>query len=303
MQIIGKELLYFENGPDNKPTHRISPGETFQVITQINRGPWIDKLPEAEQKAWYEKIRGGNPSSGCIYIEGAQPGDLLKVEIGAIELDPIGYTKFGGWNDANPGWMDLGLQQKLVEIKDGLIHWSDSLKLPVRPMMGYIGVAPQYEKFHHGWAGKFGGNMDAQENTTGTTLQLRVNCPGALLHVGDMHAIQGDGEICGAGGIEASGRVTLSCQLQSPAPNEMTWPRFENGTHIGVIAQARPAEDAFRHALRDLIFWLEAEYGIPKGEGYMLLGQVLEARVCAYVNPTYSYVAKVEKKYLPAPKK
>lgn len=300
MQTIGKDVLYFENGPENKPTHRVQPGEPFVVETQINKGPWIERLPEAERQAWRDKLRGGNPSSGCIWVEGARPGDVLSVELGAIDLDSIGYTQFGGFNSAMPGWLEIGSHHKVVEIRDREILWSEGLRLPARPMLGYIGVAPQFERFGHAWAGRYGGNMDAQEITTGATLHLRVNCPGALLHVGDMHAIQGDGEICGAGGIEASGRVQLACRLASPAPAELSWPRFEDATHIGVIAQARPAEDAFRSALCDLLKWLEAEYHLSKGEAYMLLGQVLEARVSAYVNPTFSYVAKVAKKYLPS---
>lgn len=298
MQTIGKDVLYFETGPGNKPTHRVKPGETFEVVTQINAGPWIDRLPEAEQKKWREKLHGGNPSSGCIWVEGAMPGDMLSVEIGAIEVDPVGYTRFGGWNFAMPGWLNIGDHQKLVEIRDGVIHWSERLKLPAKPMLGFLGVSPARERLGNEWGGTWGGNMDAQEVTSGTTLHLRVNCEGALLHMGDMHAIQGDGEICGAGGIEAAGKVKVTCRLSSPAPEKLRWPRFEDATHIGVIAQARPAEDAFRHALCDLLRWLEASHGIPMGEAYLLLGQVLEARVTAYVNPTYSYVAKIAKKYL-----
>ena len=298
MQTIPKDILYFETGPDNPVTHRVQPDETFEVVTQINCGPWIDALPKEEQARWKEKLRGGNPASGCIFIEGAKPGDMLSIEIGAIELDPLAYTQFGGNNSAMPGWLDIGPQKKVVEIRDGLIRWSEHLALPVRPMLGFVGVAPARERFHNGWAGTYGGNMDAQEITTGTTLHLRVNCAGALLHVGDMHAIQGDGEICGAGGLEASGRVRLTCRLASPAPVKLRWPRIETATHIGVVTQARPAEDAFRTALVDLIWWLEEQYKLPRGEAFLLLGQVLEARVTQYVNPTYTYVAKVAKKYV-----
>jgi acetamidase/formamidase len=300
MQKIPKDILYFECGADNPVTHRVKSGETFEVQTQINRGPWIDRLAdEAEREMWRKKLYGGNPSSGCIHVEGAKVGDCLSVEIGPIELDPIGYTSFGGNNGAMPGWLDIGRHSKLVEIHDGIIHWSDSLKIPARPMLGYVGVAPDRERFHNGWGGYWGGNMDAQEVTTGTTLHLRIHNDGALLHVGDMHAIQGDGEICGAGGIEASGRVRLTCRLTSPAPETLRNPRIETATHIGVIANARPAEDAFRMALVDLLKWLQESYKLPYGEAYLLLGQVLEARVSAFVNPTFSYVAKVAKQYLP----
>jgi len=300
MQHVSNEILYFETGPDNPVTHRVSPGETFEVQTQINSGPWIDRLPEAERAAWRQKMRGGNPSSGCIFVEGAKPGDVLSVEIGPIDVDPIGYTRFGGHTDAMPRWLQPGAHEKLVEIRDGWIHWSDSLRLPVRPMLGFVGVAPARERFHNGRGGDWGGNLDAQEVTTGTTLHLRVQCEGALLHVGDMHAIQGDGEICGAGGIEAGGRVLITCHVQSPAPERLHFPRFETAIHIGVLATARPAEDAFRIALGELICWLGDDYGLAQGEAILLLGQVLEARVTQFVNPHFTYVAKVQKGFLPA---
>jgi amidase len=298
MQTIPKDILYFETGPDNPVTARVKPDETFEVVTQINSGPWIDKLPAGEQELWRKKLRGGNPSSGCIFVEGAKPGDQLSVEIGAIELDPMGYTQFGGMNGAMPGWLDIGKHFKIVEIHDGIIQWSDKLRLPAKPMLGFVGVAPAHERHHNGWGGEWGGNMDAQEVTTGATLQLRVQNEGALLHVGDMHAIQGDGEICGAGGIEASGRVKLTVRLTSPAPDALHYPRFENATHIGVITNARPAEDAFRSALTNLLRWLTASYDMSMGDAYLLLGQTLEARCTQFVNPSFTYVAKVAKSVL-----
>lgn len=299
MKRATKDILYFETGPWNKPTLWVEPREEFEVETQMNRGPWLDTHPQREELR--KKLRGGNPSSGCIYIKGAEPGQLLSVHIGPIDVDPIGFTRFAGANGALPGYLGgtgVGEHFKIVEIRDGLVHWSEDLKLRLRPMLGFVGVAPRYECFHNGWAAQHGGNFDAQEVATGATLQLRVNVPGALLHIGDMHAIQGDGEICGAGGIETGGRVRLWCEL-SELPANMNWPRLINETHIGALATAKPAEDAFRLALQDLILWLEEQYHMPRGEAYLLLGQVLEARCTAFVNPTFTYIAKVAKAYLP----
>ena len=118
-----------------------------------------------------------------------------------------------------------------------------------------------------------------------------------LLHIGDMHAIQGDGEICGAGGIEASGRVQVRCEL-SDIPPSMHWPRIIDDTYIMTVAMARPAETAFHYTLEAMILWLEETYQIPRGEAYLLLGQVLEARCTEFVNPTFTYIAKMPKKYL-----
>jgi acetamidase/formamidase len=297
---VGKDILYCETSSQNPVTHRVKAGETFEVEAQINAGPWLERLPESEQAFWRKKIARGNPASGCIYVEGAKAGDQLSIEIGPIDLDPIGYTQFSGNNGAMPGWMDIGAQKKVVEIKDGLIHWSESLRLPAKPMLGYLSVAPPDDShYHNGWGGFWGGNLDAQEIGPGATLHLRVHHDGALLQVGDMHAIQGDGEICGAGGIEAGGRVQLTCRVHGRASPHLRYPRFENATHVGVLGVAVRPEEAFHIALIDLLRWLNETWKLPLGEAYMLLGQVLEARCTAFVNPAFTYVAKVERRCLP----
>jgi acetamidase/formamidase len=298
MQIATKEVLYFEIGPDNEPTLRVAPGEEFEVETQINRGPWLADHPERDELS--RKLRSGNPSSGCIYVEGAEPGQVLVVHIGEINLDPVGFTRFRGANGAMPGWLGgtgIGRQQKVVEIRDGHILWSDSLQIPISPMLGLVGVAQEHSRWTNAWAGEWGGNFDIQEITTGASVYLPIAVPGALLHIGDMHARQGDGEICGAGGIEAGGRVKIRCDLVS-RPESMTWPRIIDESHIMTTAMARPAEDAFRAALSELVLWLEESYGFSKGEAYLFLGQVLEARCTQFVNPTFTYVAKLRREFL-----
>jgi len=192
----------------------------------------------------------------------------------------------------------IGAQRKVVKIVKRKILWNDKLHLPISPMLGFVGVAPARERWGNGWAGVWGGNLDVPEVTTGAAVHLVVNMPGALLHIGDMHAIQGDGEICGAGGVETEGSVQLRCEL-SRKPSSMTWPRITNKTHIMTVGQAKPAEEAFRIALGEMIQWMEKGYRIPRGEAFMLLAQVLEARVTQFVNPTFSYVARVARKYLP----
>jgi acetamidase/formamidase len=296
MQIATTDTLYFETGPHNRPNLAVEPGEPFRVQTQLNRGPWLDTHRDGERLR--ALLRGGNPTSGCIAILGAEPGMVLRVQIGAIRLDPLGFTRFRGQNGALPGWLGasgVGEQSRIVEICEGRILWGNGRSLPARPMLGFVGTAPAFETWGNTWAGPHGGNLDVQEVTTGSTLVLPVNVPHALLHVGDMHANQGDGEICGAGGIEASGEVELVCDL-APAPARFSWPRIEDETHRMVAAQGRPAEDAFRHGLESLIGWMEEE-GWPRGEAYLWLGQVLEARCTQFVNPTFTYLLKVAREH------
>lgn len=294
------DVLYFETGPANVPTMRVRPGEVFEVQTQLNRGPWLDNHPDGARLT--PLLRGGNPSSGCIVVEGAEPGMALTVHVGPIMLDPLGFTRFRGANGALPGWLggsSLGDIHRVVEVRDGRIHWGDGRTLPVAPMLGFVGTSPAFETWANVWAGPHGGNLDVQELTTGAAITLPVNVPGALLHVGDMHARQGDGEICGAGGIEASGVVQLRCEL-SDRPPGFFWPRIVDATHRMIAAQARPAEDAFRAALEAMILWLEAD-GMPRAEAYLWLGQVLEARCTQFVNPSFTYLAKVRHEYWPGP--
>ncbi|MCH7734301.1 MAG: acetamidase/formamidase family protein [Chloroflexi bacterium] len=304
MQRQPKSPLYFETGPDNEPTMTVSPGEVFEVETQMNRGPDPSEAPDELREEFLElrnpSSRGGNPSSGAIWIEGAKPGDMLVVHIENIEPHGIGYTQYRGSTGAMPGWLgpsNVGPTAKVVRIRDGEIIWNDRFSIPIAPMLGCVGVAPFRERHHNGWAGVWGGNFDIQEVTTGASVLIPIQVEGALLHIGDMHARQGDGEICGGGGIETGGIATLRVELRD-LPERMTWPRIENAEYIMTTAQAKPAEEAFRTALAEMIIWLEDEYRFERKEAYMFLAQVLEARVTQFVNPTYSYVAKVQKKYL-----
>ena len=308
MKTATRETLYYEHSAANPVTLRVEPGEWFEVQTQMNRGPNAELVPD-DIRDLYNTYRSdsqptdrGNASSGCTYVEGAKPGQMLTVHIGEIKTHPVGWTRYGGSTGAMPGYLgpsNIGPQFRIcrIDVENQWIIWNDKLTFPVEPMLGVVGVAPERESRTNSWAGQWGGNFDIQEVTNGAKLHLPVYHPGALLHVGDMHARQGDGEICGGGGIETGGSVTMKVEL-SPMPKEMTWPRIENDTHIMTTGIEKPAEDAFRIALSEMILWLEADYGMTQGEAFIFLAQCLEARVTQFVNPTYSYICKVNKKYL-----
>ncbi len=94
----------------------------------------------------------------------------LVVHIGPIRLDPLGFTRFRGGNGAMPSWLGgsgIGPQHRIVEIRDGLIHWGNGRRLPIAPMIGFVGTSPAFETWGNTWAGRYGGNLDVQEVTTG----------------------------------------------------------------------------------------------------------------------------------------
>jgi acetamidase/formamidase len=138
--------------------------------------------------------------------------------------------------------------------------------------------------------------MDASDVREGATVYLPIFHEGAFFYFGDVHALQGDGEITGMG-IETSADVTL--RLDVIKGKKISWPRFEDADYIMVAGSARPLIDAFRIAHVEMIKWLESDYGFDRWEALEILSQVGVARVANVVDPNYTVVAKFPKKYLP----
>lgn len=303
MQRLGREgNLVYTCSPANPPGLWVQPGERFQVETELNTGSWLqsaDDNPEG-RVASFPYV---NPATGPVYVEGAQPGDVVAVHIEAIELWHLGYTQIVQGNNPFRNWIrkdEWGNQFRVVRIGEGFVHWSDQVRIPVSPMIGVLGTAPEIEAISNTDNGPHGGNMDVQEVAPGHTVFLRVFVKGGLLHLGDVHAVQGDGELCCAGGIETRATVTLSVDVVR-RPKSMTMPRIETPSHLVALGFARPLEDAFRLAVQEMVYWLEEDYGLSQPEALMLLGQVAEARASQIVNPKYSYVCKIDKRYLGRP--
>jgi amidase len=291
------ETMYSYTSAANPVTFTVQPGETFQVETLPTCGRQFDTHTGKQDD---QAESGINASTGCIAVEGAKPGQMLVVHVLNIELHEFGFTRLS-WPSSilphlakEPGW-EAGY--KAVRIRDGFIEWSEGLRIPAAPMIGYIGVARPNETLSNAHNGPFGGNFNVQEITAGARVHLPVNVDGGLLHVGDVHAVQGDGEIDGAGGIETAALLTLKVEL-TDRPKRFRNPRIETDEYIATAGFARPAEAAFAAALEDLIHWMVDEFEFTPTDAHMLLAQVLEARVTQFVNPLFTYLCKVQRKYL-----
>lgn len=297
MKRVTRDVVYTAHSRYNEPTLAVSPGERFLAETELCSGPWLQSIDDVYSP---EKGTGPNPTV-VVAVDGAAPGDCLGVHVEKVVPADVGYTATTPNTPSFPDWVRhkaWGVVTRTVAIRNGYVEWSDDVRLPIAPMIGTLGTAPAVEVFSNAWPGRHGGNMDVQEVCEGATLYLPVYVPGALLHIGDVHAIMGDGEINGGGGIECRSEVTLSVDVLT-RPDRMTWPRIVNGTHIMTVGCAKPAEDAFRIAVEEMIYWMADTYGFEEEEAYLFLGQVLQARCTQFVDPLYSYVAKVPLKYLP----
>jgi amidase len=247
----------------------------------------------------------GNPITGPIYVEGAMPGDTLAVHIDDMECDHLGY--FGHWpfeqhlQDVIPGPFT-----GLTDIRDDGVHYefdfaggSHSVRLPVSPMIGTIGTAPEIEIRLSGNTGHHGGNLDSPEICPGSTVYLPVAVAGALLSLGDCHARQGDGELSG---VEMRSTITLSATVLKDWTNNQKWIRVETPTQLVTIGCDRPVEDASQAAIREMLGWLTERHGwtIPEARIFLnLVSDLRPGQIIAGIAGLYTMRLRVAKEHLP----
>lgn len=286
----------------HEPVVRVKPGTRLRIETELNIGDVLHSVDD-EFDASMVRLPYANGATGPVAIEGATIDHVLTCDIEEMELVPPGFTAlmpgFGPFVD----WIrrrDFGVHGRVVDVRDGHVLWDAHVRIPVSPMVGVIATAPLLDAVSTIDNGPHGGNLDVQEMGPGCRVTLPVAVDDALFFLGDCHAVQGDGELCGIGAIEIRTQTTVRLDL-APRPARMAWPRIETAEHIGVVACARPLEDAFRLSVEDLVHWMEDDYGFAEHAAVLLLGQVAEARCTQLANPKYTYVTKIAKRYLKVP--
>jgi acetamidase/formamidase len=306
------QVVYFTYCHSHPPAMRIASGDT--VIT---------KTRDASNDAFrttHKKLAEGNldlsrvnPQTGPFYVEGAEPGDALKVTINKIALN-----RDWGWGGAIPYFGALAPEYKTMmvtpPVEDTLFIWRfdrsrnvaildaprskvGRFEVPIRPFFGTIGTAPYGKECISSLVpGTHGANMDFNEVVQGVTMWFPVFEAGALFMLGDGHAAQGDGEVMGAA-IETSFDVEFTVEVIKN--KKISWPRLENERMIMSIGSTRPLIDAVRLACSDLITWLATDYGFDRIEAYQLLGQAASLEIANVVDPQYSVACQLDKRYLP----
>jgi acetamidase/formamidase len=298
-----QRVYHYTIGPFADPVLRIHPRDTVVIETQDAFEGRIESQDTRPSEVLTMPFV--NPQSGPIFVEGAEKGDALAVTIRDIKPrgpQPRGTTclvsHFGGLTSTD---RTVTLQEPLpeivrkTEVTEAGIVWSDQLTLPYEPFIGTIGTSPEIEAIGALTPDRHGGNMDLPDVGPGSTLYLPVHVPGALLYLGDGHAIQGDGELCGVA-VEIATTTTLELDLVKGW--HLAWPRLENDEMIMSIGSARPLEDAARIAYGDLVQWMVATYGFERWDAYMLLSQVGKVRLGNMVDPNYTVGASIAKRYV-----
>ena len=215
-----------------------------------------------------------NPCTGPIGVRDAAPGDTLRVAIEAIRLAPRGYVA------ALPGTGILGDQPVSPGIEPFDVHvdevqFAGGVRLPVRPMVGTIGVAPAAGSIITLSLGDHGGNLDFNEITAGTTVYLPVRAPGALFGIGDVHATMGDAEAHSGVNITAEIDVTLDVLQGEP----LARPWFETATHVMTVGVADDLTEALRQATAGMEERLARDLDVTPTQARMLSGAAVDLRL------------------------
>ena len=286
---------------EHEPVLRVRPGDTIAT--------WC--VDAAGFDAQGERLsEGGNPQTGPFFVEGAEPGDVLAVSLDRLRPNrPHGFT---GQVVASPivdpwfvrelpepgerDWWTLDLQQGTATLDDPPRGLERLGAVPIEPMLGCFGVAPgRGQAISCATSGPHGGNMDYRGFREGVSVYFPVFVEGALLHVGDGHALQGDGEIVGTG-IEVSFDVEVTVDLVKG--KRAGWPRADDGEFLLAVGNARPLDQAVQHATTELMRWLADDYGLDHRASSALLGQLIRYDLGNVFDPAYTMVAKIEKRHL-----
>ncbi len=275
------------------PIATIQSGETisFDLLDASCGQIGADSTVEAIRTLDFARVDQVN---GPIYVEGAAPSDTLEVEF--LDLQPAEW----GWTAIIPGFGLLADEFTEPAIKiwhleggaDGWAEFAPGIRIPLAPFCGEIGLAPSLAGAHSTIPPyRHGGNMDTRHLTTGAHLYLPVEVPGALFSIGDGHAAQGDGEVCGTAietPMRASVRLTVHKDRPVHEPHFMTagplTPRTNTAPYYVTDGIAPDLMEAARKAIRHMIEHLQRTYGLSRADAYMLCSVAVDLKICEIVD-------------------
>lgn len=278
LKTIENSKVIYKFKPELEPVEKVQHGEIFKVLTNDCFYGQITSEDQLLDNIDYSKI---NPATGPIYIEGAEPGDILKISIIKIKPASTGVA-ITVPNEGALGKRATKSLTMILNIEDGYCDFN-GIKLPIKPMIGVIGVATKKdEEQDTATPWKHGGNMDTTDICQGSTLYLPVNQQGALLALGDCHAIMGDGEICFTG-CEIAAEVTLKTEVIKNKSIE--WPLVETSDYTMVVASGETIDEAIESATEQAVDHMMKGLNITWEEAYILASLTLDIKISQIVDP------------------
>ncbi|WP_427870840.1 acetamidase/formamidase family protein [Leucobacter luti] len=277
--------------PAHPPVASVALGESFQCATV---DCYAGQITTSQVLRPHVDMSEFNRATGPVEIVGVQPGDTLRIEIERISLHSPGVMAL------SPGLGILGEQitapeTRIVPIEDNRARIADAVSVPVEPMVGVLGLAPESGDIPNAWPGNHGGNLDTRLLGEGSALIVRASHAGALVCVGDLHALQGDGELGGTG-IEIGGEVQLRVERIS---YHGALPAVLHPGGLSVLGSAECLEEAIRIAFDDAVQLMAAWHSLTWNDAYRLASVVSRAEVSQLVNPLKTARITIPAEWLP----
>jgi len=275
---LPKTQCVFTLSADAAPATRVPDGAVVELETADCYSDQVRQPSDRLENVGWDRI---NPATGPVFVEGAKPGDVLAVEVQSIVTDAQGVMAV---SDGSGVLADrfAGTACHIVPIAGGAVLLPGGVSVPLRPMIGVLGVAPAGDGVPTGTPGAHGGNMDTALIGEGATVFLPVSAPGALLAAGDLHAAMGDGEICGTG-VEVAGRVRLRPAVRRDL--RLTNPVVATPDGVATVASAPSLDEAATVATRDMADLLTARLGLEVATAAMVMSAAGDLRISQVVDP------------------
>lgn len=278
MLYITKETVNDIMKWDNKPAGYCKSGDTIVFETR----DCYDNTITSSERPLGDREGLSNPVTGALYVEGAEVGDILKIEIEDIKLRSWGVMR----SSPTAGVFHEKYEKReaiIFEVKDNKIYFDDKLILDADPMIGVIGTAPvEKEGIPTTTPGKHGGNMDCKKIVKGSTIYLPVNVKGGLLSMGDIHALMGDGEvfICG---LEIAGEITVKVSVLKNI--KLPTPFLHSRGKVMSIQSAKDLDKAGDMAAKEMFEFVKEATKQDDVRTGMLMSLLSDMAVCQVVDP------------------
>ncbi|MGN0703598.1 MAG: acetamidase/formamidase family protein [Lentihominibacter sp.] len=275
---ISNDSVVFSFSRNNTPVVRVDAPATVEVET---KDCFSNQLCSPEDRMEQLDWDMTNPATGPIYVNGAEAGDTLKVTVNRIKTAEQGVACCLE-GEGVLGHRISGSHTKIVKVEDGVAHFAPGIDIPVNTMIGVIGVAPEGEPVNAGTPGPHGGNMDNTMITDSSVLYFPVATEGALLALGDVHAVMGDGEI-GVSGLEIPAEVSLTIELIKGRQYE--YPVLENSDSFSVIVSRPTVDEAVVRATELMHDFLTERSSLSETDLVMLMSLAGNLQICQVVDP------------------
>ncbi len=292
MRSLSRDSGIYEFRAGMTPALTVTRGETVRIQMMDCFGGQIRSESTLCSEIDFDRI---NPATGPIFVHGAEPGDTLVVEILGMDLSDRGVAV------AVPGEGLLGHMvekpsTRVVSVIDGYCHFN-GVDLPIKPMIGVMGVAPREGACPTGTPDRHGGNMDTTAIGPGATVYLPVGQPGALLAMGDCHAVMGDGEV-GCSGCEIEASATVKLDLVKGI--SVGWPMVESEGELSLIVSGDDLDDALAEATKEVVSMLQRSKNLSWNDAYILASLAMDLRISQLVDPKKTVRAVLPRRVISA---